>query len=1144
VILSFPSADALRLTLAGGLVPAEIAAGPGSASFATDGRVAVDFDGTLTKPQRAALAERGVKELRRHLGEAESFVAWPQLIPAVPLAKPPALTAQTPVLFDVPDSATMGELVTEMLRLGNDRMSFRNAAGLNGTTRILLRVVGPPYYTLLRATEEYAGESRAVTAFVEAAPRVWVALGFTHPLVTQVAVPEGHVLFVSPPRGWAVVPDAPFRDVYEILEFPLPHAPVAYADAGPGEAITVPLRLAAGPANETPELWVLPESDHDAFDSFVRDGDERLLRRLRFAVATDAAGGRRVVVGLIPSKSPPPALAWPGALALKPYWKLPNLFVPVGKRIHPPLRRETVRRLLAANPDELVWLEGAERFVPFALPDAAFRPLDEWVEYVIERAAEPLTEWVGSTTFDFDAFVCVDQSPRLATGPGSGGGKAKAEEEKPVRPRGPKKPPDKLATLPFAPPEAVAPVDSPVKTPNEWEVRRTELEGQFLGDGDGPLDSPARIALWPELAACYAALGQKEDAALAFAHAAANGRDIALPWLACETGLRELTPERFDAVLVNEPANADVRALAAATVAGLPEPWFASRLAAVQAYVARHDARLPVRIAWLVATRLSAVAGADELGLARTRDRLLARLYEGGLNPERDLPTFLRYAGLKDSERARVVREKALRLHAAVQAWAAKGLASAPAHTNGDTVHTPALIDLAFAYAFARIQDSETAKRLLGKAATALAPSPGGSEFRNRALPVAVAAYRYRVESALAGRPVSGPLPSEVRAAYRALAAATDAPSDTPPIAAPVGAIQNPTRFARYNLDRLFDLSRIIDPTDPKDAIDVYTSHGNDWKRAVHALGVIERTEELTRAVRNLLAKGTNGTPLTAGQRLEIVYKSIPLAGRVGESFAAELLPLVPAAVTAVEDVPAKKAERQGALLERALTLAAHFGRREDVAGVITLFVETMRAKPEVERYPLVNALGATAVAHLRVLGMRDEVDGLLAKLRDELLAGDSPDTLRVRFAARPKEWAECLRSLLVIAGGWLAFGNEAAAAPILDAAANELARPHPKLATLDYAGLARAYFNANAAAPPEIGLGRIEAFFESTEPGRVQNGMSTAPHFSKSHVELAEAVVMALTADEALGGLGGRRWRDEDEYLIRKRIHEDVRRV
>src|SRR5947209_20062272 len=94
-----------------------------------------------------------------------------------------------------------------------------------------------------------------------------------------------------------------------------------------------------------------------------------------------------------------------------------------------------------------------------------------------------------------------------------------------------------------------------------------------------------------------------------------------------------------------------------------PPTWFRDRLPAAQKYLEAHERKLPVRAVWLAASRLAALAGADTLGLARVRDRLLQRLLEEGLVAEKELPRFLRYAGMEDSGHARLVRGQFGELH-------------------------------------------------------------------------------------------------------------------------------------------------------------------------------------------------------------------------------------------------------------------------------------------------------------------------------------------------------------------------------------------------------------------------------------------------------------------------------------------------
>src|SRR5204862_7357022 len=97
-----------------------------------------------------------------------------------------------------------------------------------------------------------------------------------------------------------------------------------------------------------------------------------------------------------PSTEPPPQLVL-DAEPYSPYPTFDNLYVPCGTRLHPVLRRDAVRRLLADDPGQINWLrpDPARRgaFVPERLPDEAFRPLADWGDYVLDHDRQALSHW-------------------------------------------------------------------------------------------------------------------------------------------------------------------------------------------------------------------------------------------------------------------------------------------------------------------------------------------------------------------------------------------------------------------------------------------------------------------------------------------------------------------------------------------------------------------------------------------------------------------------------------------------------------------------------------------------------------------------------------------------------------------------------
>ena len=146
---------------------------------------------------------------------------------------------------------------------------------------------------------------------------------------------------------------------------------------------------------EPAELWVLRGGDGIAqVDEFVQNADEQLLARLAFAVG-DKNGERIIVLRVRPSRQSAPVVVL-GGIGYRPHLRLPNLFLPCSTRLHPPLRRDVVAKLLAGDPKQITWLHpGSDgRFVPETLADAAFRPLHDWLDYVLDQEQQPLTAWV------------------------------------------------------------------------------------------------------------------------------------------------------------------------------------------------------------------------------------------------------------------------------------------------------------------------------------------------------------------------------------------------------------------------------------------------------------------------------------------------------------------------------------------------------------------------------------------------------------------------------------------------------------------------------------------------------------------------------------------------------------------------------
>ena len=83
------------------------------------------------------------------------------------------------------------------------------------------------------------------------------------------------------------------------------------------------------------------------------------------------------------------------------------------------------------------------------------------------------------------------------------------------------------------------------------------------------------------------------------------------------------------------------------------------------------------------------------------------------------------------------------------------------------------------------------------------------------------------------------------------------------------------------------------------------------------------------------------------------------------------------------------------------------------------------------------------------------------------------------------------------------------------------------------------AYADALGFAPPRIALGRLEEIFQLLDGVTV--GGSTNRYYTLKPLQLIDAVVRAVVTDEFALGPAVRGWLDDDEFLIRRRIHRDM---
>jgi hypothetical protein len=1166
VLLEFPDAQALTAAVASGCVPDAIARAAARATLDEDGRLwlrpAAAVSAAVSAAVQDALRQRGVGVFPNHGAALDRGVScWAELVPLAPAVL--GSTALRGTALVQLAGRHLAEVVGEVLRCGNDRQTFSMSAGDSGhadnghPAGTWLRVVEPPLYTLLRTSDgrsDGCGDGaadRVRGVFLEAAPRVWVAAGWSHALAAWIEPPLGGVLLIRPPARWETMTEAAFRDIRTVTRFDLPEQPMDFTPGVLPPPPSVSPRLVAGGEPRPAELWVLTE---DRLGELVASWSDALVARLSLAVGeTDGeagceAGGRRVVV-LRPriGRRLPPVLVVDGH-SYAPLWGLANLLVPVGLRLEPPVRRDALRELFGLADDHVTWFEPcADRpggFVPHSLPEAAFGPLEDWIDYRSLHEPDVPRPWqpTAPAGLALEPFICPEEERAGSVRAADEG--ENSRRQRPVRdphnarPEKPKSEPAR--TPPARAPQLAAATDAPARSEL---VRRLRAAESAFRELDAPLDAPERLPLWLEMARVNAALEQPTDASICWTHLLWESDeldpDLLREWLECESATKVLDAaagsdaprsetlgfdiHEFDELLTApRPSLAAAGRLAAllAWLAGSGEPcgWLAGRFGSLQVLLEQCEPALPVRTIWLAWRAFAALSGGDVLALARARDRLLERLYASGLSPDRDLPAFLRFGASSGGERYRLVGQRVLNLRGLVQTWSEANLSFCSRMTSH-------YIDLLFAYAAARLGETSRAHDWLRDAREELT---AGDDVHAWLL----AAFEYRIDQALQGHAAAGPLPTGLLEDLNLIEL--------------TGGKRG--QVSRYVIDRLRQRSEILEPGEE---FDPYRRLRSDdaLARQLGALPDMLDRDALAGRVERLLKEHDR-----PAERERVLVAALELGPRLGDAFSrrlvAEVLPLLerpwPEAGRPEAGRPeAGESALTGVrLLERGLRLAGHF----DFADALPVFLDRLHAlladlrgadrqAADADTLEEVEKLLGRSFQRMRRLGLRDEVARLLDRLADLAQALQTGPAPRNRFKYDP---TRPLRLRLQLAAGWFDFGRDAEGWAVLNEAREALwsGRLEPKRQTL----LACAYVAALGQAPAESVVGRLGELFRNLTG--VKDPGSTNTHYSLAQLELVESVVRAVTGEDFAIDRAARRWLEDDEYLVRRRIHHDMRQA
>jgi hypothetical protein len=415
----------------------------------------------------------------------------------------------------------------------------------------------------------------------------------------------------------------------------------------------------------------------------------------------------------------------------------------------------------------------------------------------------------------------------------------------------------------------------------------------------------------------------------------------------------------------------------------------------------------------------------------------------------------------------------------------------------------------------ARLGEADAGKQLMKRAREALAGKDEAHTFL-------LQSFEYRINEALEGRPHTGPLPAKLMERRNAM-----------------------VPILRYIVDRLRKHSRILEPEQVIDPHSPWVARNNDIEKALAEVIDLPDRKEVQGRVQKLLKDVPRGA---AGHetRARILRTALEVAPRVSEDFAKETLDralpaydALPPVESLAEDKKLTALKHQAEFLEKALFTAAHFGRTESIHPLVARFQKMLQTQRGPRAIEFIEKAAGQCFRSLRKLGMRDDIDRLLTQIADVVLEGKSLDALVKKINFKEDDPAPLI-ALLHVASSWYYFGRDQQADPVLQTVRSVLFKAaYPPLKQRD---LACAYARTVGQTTLEVAKARLEEIFHDLKG--VRDTFTSISHFSVFQLAVIESVVLAVVSDDFTQGAQARRWLDDDEFLVRRRIHDDHRKM
>lgn len=253
---------------------------------------------------------------------------------------------------------------------------------LSNSDKYLMLIQEPSLFML----ESWRDEG-VVIYLNESKHNMWVCSGMQHPWSSWIhskPVLDKSTIYLVDQTGWASIKEEMFSDIYDFVEIVMPNHKTSTLEVSK-EAVKfkVPLRFSSRKKKENAEIWMVTDDEQDRLEGLLTVLSDSDLNNLQIATVMDSEENTIFVIRELIAGRTRGFIDF--GTAYKTYGGINSLFIPLGKTIEPPIRRDLLIDAFKVTNRSLTFVvENNNKMSVVSVKDQDFGPFHNIISYVIQ----------------------------------------------------------------------------------------------------------------------------------------------------------------------------------------------------------------------------------------------------------------------------------------------------------------------------------------------------------------------------------------------------------------------------------------------------------------------------------------------------------------------------------------------------------------------------------------------------------------------------------------------------------------------------------------------------------------------------------------------------------------------------------------